>query len=52
MIKYLLIAFAWMALSYPIFRYLGPIAVVGYGVLSLVCLLVWAGTRKGSTVKK
>jgi hypothetical protein len=50
--KYLLIVGIWAGLSYPTYRYLGPVAVIIYGVVSLVCLLVWAGTRKGSTVKK
>jgi hypothetical protein len=44
--KYLLVVGIWIALSYPIYRFIGPIAVVGYGVLSLVGLLVWACTRK------
>ena len=50
--KYLLIAGAWVALSYPTYRYLGPVAVIIYGVVSLAALLIWAGTRKGSTIKR
>jgi len=46
MTKYLITAAAWAGLSYPIYRYVGPWAVVVYGVVSLICLLVWAGTRK------
>ena len=44
--KYLLIAGAWVAGSYPVYRFIGPWAVVLYGVVSLACLLVWAVTRK------
>jgi hypothetical protein len=49
--KYLLIFGAWAALSYPVYK-IGPWAVVVYGVVSLVVLLIWAGTRKGSTIKR
>jgi len=45
--KYLVIAFlAWVGLSYPIYRFVAPWAVVVYGVVSLACLLIWAATRK------
>jgi hypothetical protein len=52
MTKYLITAATWAALSYPIYKFIGPIAVIIYGVVSLACLLVWAGTRKGSTIKR
>lgn len=44
--KYLLAAGTWVVLSYPIYRFIGPWAVVVYGVVSLACLLIWASTRK------
>jgi hypothetical protein len=47
--KYLLIAAGWVALSYPVYRFVGPGATVAYGVLSLVGLLIWALTRKKPT---
>jgi hypothetical protein len=50
--KYLLIVGVWAGLSYPIYRFIAPWAVIVYGVVSLVALLLWAGTRKGSTVKR
>ena len=50
--KYLLYAGAWVALSYPIYRFIAPWAVIVYGVVSLLALLIWAGTRKGSTIKR
>jgi len=50
--KYLLIVGAWAALSYPIYRFITPWAVIVYGVVSLLALLIWAGTRKGSTIQK
>ena len=46
MVKYLIAAGLWAGLSYPIYRFIAPWAVVVYGVVSLICLLVWAGTRK------
>ena len=49
--KYLITVIAWAALSYPIYRFIAPWAVIVYGVVSLLALLVWAGTRKGSTIK-
>jgi hypothetical protein len=52
MVKYLITAAAWAALSYPIYKFIAPWAVIVYGVVSLICLLVWAGTRKGSTIKR
>ena len=52
MTKYLITAAAWAALSYPIYRFIAPWAVIVYGVVSLLALLIWAGTRKGSTVKR
>lgn len=52
MTKYLLTAGAWLALSYPIYRFIAPWAVVVYGVVSLLALLIWAGTRKSTTVKR
>jgi hypothetical protein len=51
--KYLVILFViWAGLSYPIYRFLPHWVVVVYGVVSLVAVLLWAGTRKGSTVKR
>lgn len=45
--KYLVIGFAvWAGLSYPIYRFVAPWAVVAYGVVSLACLLIWAAGRK------
>lgn len=45
--KYLVIAFAvWVAVGYPIYRFVAPWALVVYGVVSLACLLIWAVTRK------
>jgi hypothetical protein len=46
MTKYLLYAGVWAGLSYPIYTFISPGAVVAYGVLSLVGLLLWACTRK------
>jgi hypothetical protein len=46
MTKYLITAAVWAGLSYPIYKF------IIYGVVSLICLLVWAGTRKGSTIKR
>ncbi|WP_233636046.1 hypothetical protein [Hymenobacter setariae] len=50
--KYLLVVGAWAALSYPIYRFTAPWCVVVYGVVTLLALLIWAGTRKGSTIKR
>ena len=51
--KYLLLIFAiWAGLSYPIYRFLPPWVVVVYGVVSLIAVLVWAGTRKGPTIQR
>jgi hypothetical protein len=52
MLKLFITFAAWAALSYPIYRFIAPWAVIVYGVVSLICLLVWAGTRKGSTIKR
>lgn len=50
--KYLLTAAGWVALSYPIYKFLPPWCVVVYGVVSLLALLIWAGTRKGPTIQR
>lgn len=50
--KYLLVVGIWAALSYPIYNFLPTWCVVVYGFVSVAALLVWAGTRKGSTIKK
>jgi hypothetical protein len=44
--KYLLIVGVWAGLSYPTYRFLGPVAVCIYGFVSLVLFLIWAATRK------
>jgi hypothetical protein len=46
MLKVVLAFVVWAGISYPIYKFIAPWAVVVYGVVSLVCLLVWAGTRK------
>lgn len=46
MIKYLLYVGVWAGLSYPIYTFISPAAVVVYGVVSMVAVLVWACTRK------
>lgn len=50
MTKYLLSAAAWVALSYPVYRFLGPVAVCLYGLASMIGLLVWAATRKPTSL--
>jgi hypothetical protein len=50
--KYLLIAGVWAGLSYPIYRFIAHWAVIPYGLISLIALLIWAGTRTGSTIKR
>ena len=45
--KYLLIVGVWVGLSYPIYRFITPWAVVAYGVVSLACLLIWAVVHSG-----
>jgi hypothetical protein len=52
MLKFVITFAAWAGLGYPIYKFIAPWALVVYGVISLVCFLVWAGTRKGSTVKR
>ncbi|MVN78908.1 hypothetical protein GO988_21475 [Hymenobacter sp. HMF4947] len=43
----LIITFAvWAGLSYPIYKFIAPWAVIVYGVVSLACLLIWAAKRK------
>jgi hypothetical protein len=44
--KYLLIVGAWAALSYPIYRFIGPVAVCIYGFGSLILFFIWLVTRK------
>jgi hypothetical protein len=52
MLKLFITFAAWVAGSYAIYQFLPRWCIVVYGVVSLVCLLVWAGTRKGTTVKR
>jgi len=52
MFKLLITFAAWAGGSYAVYRFLPPWCIIVYGVVSLVCLLVWAGTRKGSTIKR
>lgn len=46
MLKVVLTFLVWAGLSYPIFRFIGPVAVVSYGMLSMAGFLLWAATRK------
>lgn len=40
--KKLVIIFAlWVAVSYPVYRYIGPLALIAYGLLSMVLFFVW-----------
>jgi hypothetical protein len=52
MLKLAITFVAWAALGYPIYKFIAPWALVAYGVVSLLALLIWAGTRKGSTIKR
>jgi hypothetical protein len=52
MLKLFITFAAWVAIGYPIYRFVAPWALVVYGVVSLLALLIWAGTRKGSTIKR
>jgi hypothetical protein len=52
MFKLLITFAAWVAGSYAVYRFLPSWCIVVYGIMSLVCFLIWAGTRKGSTIKR
>jgi hypothetical protein len=41
--KYLLIAGVWAGLSYPIYRFIAHWAVIPYGLISLIALLIYLG---------
>ena len=46
MVKYLITFAAWAGLSYPIYKYIGPVAVCLYGFGSLILFFIWIATRK------
>jgi len=46
MVKLIITFAVWAGLSYPIYKYIGPVAVCLYGFVSMVVFLVWAVTRK------
>jgi hypothetical protein len=46
MLKYLIIAAVWAGLSYPIYRFIGPVAMCLYGFGSLILFFIWIATRK------
>ena len=43
--RYLLIALAWMAPSYPLYKYVSPVAVIIYGFGSLILFFIWVAAR-------
>lgn len=46
MLKLLLLFLAWAGLGSLVYFYISPLALVIYGVVSIVAFLVWAVTRK------